>query len=109
MLRVLRVEVLEQVPQELRCTPGHDQRDADSCGGVLGFGEKFAVDHDCGSFFSHFVLALFFVYVHNIHKLLTIIKRLDKDFSYFFAYFLKKSFFSFFANFLQKVGKFGLK
>ena len=63
MLRVLRVEVLEQVPQELRCTPGHDQRDADSCGGVLGFGEKFAVDHDCGSFFSHFSAPFFEVLV----------------------------------------------
>lgn len=61
MLRILRVEVLEQVPQELRCTPGNDQRDADSCGGVLGFGEKLAVDHDCGSFFdSHFGFSCFF-------------------------------------------------
>ena len=25
----------------------------------------------------------FFVYIHNIHKLLTKVKRLDKDFSYF--------------------------
>lgn len=60
MLRILRVEVLEQVPQELRCTPGHYQRDADSCGGVLGFGEKFAVDHDGGSFFvSHLGFSCF--------------------------------------------------
>ena len=60
MLRILRVEVLEQVPQELRCTPGNDQRDADSCGGVLGFGEKLAVYHDCGSFFdSHFGFSFF--------------------------------------------------
>ena len=65
MLRVLRVEVLKQVPKELRCTPGHDQRDADSCGGILGFGEKLAVDHDCGSFFDcHFGFSCFFVVVN---------------------------------------------
>ena len=64
---MLRVVVLEQVPQELRRTPGHDQRDADSCGGVLGFGEKFAVDHDCGSFFSHFSAPFFVLFMCIIY------------------------------------------
>ena len=66
---MLRVEVLEQVAQEFRGTSGNDKRDADSCGGVLGFGKKFAVDHDGGTFFvSHFGFSCFLdvVFCHKI-------------------------------------------
>lgn len=59
-LRILRVEILEQVAQEFRGTSGNDQRDADSCGGVLCLREKFAVDHDGGTIFvSHFGFSCF--------------------------------------------------
>ena len=66
---MLRVEVLEQVAQELRCATGDYQRDADPCGGVLCLGQQFAVDHDCGSFFdSHFGFSCFLdvVFCHKI-------------------------------------------
>lgn len=64
--------------------------------------------------------------MHNIHKLSTNVKRLDKDFSYFLLtskkcrkpyilygfvriFRIKVPFFSFFANFLQKFCKLDLK
>lgn len=56
-------------------------------------------DFEFNSLFFHFVLPLFFVYVHNIHKLLIAVKRLDKDFSYFLLTSLKT----------QKICKFGSK
>ena len=81
----------------------------------------------CNRYKFHFVYLFFFVRLHNVHKLLINIKRLDKDFSYFLltsqkkcvkSYILygfvrifriKTPFFSFFDNFLPKFCKFGLK